>query len=379
MGTIRDSTSTFRKIAFPIVAVALGLTVAFAACEIIVRTIRPQSLGPSWFTYDNERGLIPVPDQHGRRCLKGTYDFTFSHNSLGLRCSRNYPSTKQKGTIRILLLGDSYTYGTGVNNEDTFAYLIEKSLSTATYPVEVINAGNPGKGTDYELRELTALSKKLKPDVVVLGFHFNDFGDNMRGDYYVLNDAGDLEPRTPQNPLKRMKNVMRFIPFYKWFLCNSHFAVFLKEFIANAIVNHSFVHPVNNTMTGESVAGSENQVPLKSVKTTGALLTRLKHDTLQSGSSFAVFYFPPRWEVAEYRLSGEISIYEKAIGGIASGLRQPLFSLTPALARELNMGNNLYLKEGHWAAAGHKVVADFMVLTLSNIVSIKIAEKESSL
>ncbi len=46
--------------------------------------------------------------------------------------------------------------------------------------VEVMNAGCPGKGTDYELKSFQTVGRKFHPDLTVLGFFGNDFQDNDR-------------------------------------------------------------------------------------------------------------------------------------------------------------------------------------------------------
>src|ERR1700727_1941155 len=63
-------------------------------------------------------------------------------NSLGLR-EREIPLEKPHGIFRILAIGDSFTMGWGVNAENTFTRVAEKSLNAApsSNPVQIINAG----------------------------------------------------------------------------------------------------------------------------------------------------------------------------------------------------------------------------------------------
>ena len=71
---------------------------------------------------------------------------TVQTNSDGLRASRDYSYRKPPAVFRILLFGDSFTAGDGVNNDERFGDLLEKSLPDA----EVINFGLPGSGTDQQ-------------------------------------------------------------------------------------------------------------------------------------------------------------------------------------------------------------------------------------
>lgn len=90
---------------------------------------------------------------------------------------------KAPATKRILFIGDSGTFGSGVQFEQTFPFQFEK-LHRAKHPdekIEIINAGIPGLTT---VDEYTLFEKKLavlKPDVVILGFFMaNDINFNVR-------------------------------------------------------------------------------------------------------------------------------------------------------------------------------------------------------
>ena len=60
-----------------------------------------------------------------------------AHKYEGFRRSTVFPE-KQSDTVRIVVLGDSLTYGYGIDAEDTYASLIESGLST-NYRTEVLN------------------------------------------------------------------------------------------------------------------------------------------------------------------------------------------------------------------------------------------------
>ncbi len=82
---------------------------------------------------------------------------------------------KPQGVYRIILLGDSCVYGMNFRHKDTYAYLLEEKLN-ALYGgrVEIINAGVPGYSSLQGLRYLKKELIRYKPDMLLVGFGFND-------------------------------------------------------------------------------------------------------------------------------------------------------------------------------------------------------------
>ena len=74
-------------------------------------------------------------------------------NNLGFRDPREYPLEKPPGTFRILVLGDSVTFGHGSLYETTYPYLLEQRLKQWRPSVnwQVWNLGVPGYNTRQEL------------------------------------------------------------------------------------------------------------------------------------------------------------------------------------------------------------------------------------
>ena len=84
-------------------------------------------------------------------------------NNLGLRGPDIFPDERNK--LRILALGDSYTFGSGVRDDETFATVLQQALGDG---VEVINAGVPGYGIFQAERALRRLLPLLQPQIVLL-------------------------------------------------------------------------------------------------------------------------------------------------------------------------------------------------------------------
>ncbi|MCH2169473.1 SGNH/GDSL hydrolase family protein [Myxococcota bacterium] len=81
--------------------------------------------------------------------------------------------SNSNGTHRIIFLGDSLTFGWGVEQNETFAHLLERRLD-AQSPTEVINFGTGNYNTEQEVELLLEKGLDYQPDQVVLFYFIND-------------------------------------------------------------------------------------------------------------------------------------------------------------------------------------------------------------
>lgn len=96
-----------------------------------------------------------------------------STNSLGLR-DREFSLEKPSGARRVLVLGDSMTFGWGTREEDTYPKVLERLLNERGTAYEVINAGVGNYNTSQEVAYFRERGVRLNPDEVILGFYIND-------------------------------------------------------------------------------------------------------------------------------------------------------------------------------------------------------------
>ncbi len=114
----------------------------------------------------------------GTRGTISTLDFTtsVSINSVGLRGPEI--SAKTTDVFRILVLGDSFAFGWGVEDDETFAARLEKELKSEIPGIQVLNGAVPGFGLPDELEWLEHYGLHLEPDLVLLAiFPANDITD----------------------------------------------------------------------------------------------------------------------------------------------------------------------------------------------------------
>lgn len=95
-------------------------------------------------------------------------------NRHGFR-DRPYRIEKPPNTTRIAVLGDSYTFGWGVNQSQTYSTVLERRLNHSTDDaVQTLNFGVPGLTTTEEVEQFRERWVQFGPDVVIVGYAFND-------------------------------------------------------------------------------------------------------------------------------------------------------------------------------------------------------------
>jgi len=102
-----------------------------------------------------------------------------THNSRGNR-SPEVATAKPPGVRRVVLLGDSNTWGYGLADDETVGAQLAGVLAAGPGRWEVINLGVTGYGTDQEYLKLLVQGVEYAPDwVVVVYFHLNDMPDSL--------------------------------------------------------------------------------------------------------------------------------------------------------------------------------------------------------
>lgn len=96
-------------------------------------------------------------------------------NAQGFRAAEDVSATRPPGSLRIIGMGDSVTWGARVNEEDTFLGVLRARLRRERSDVEVINAGVVGYSTWQELLFLEKHVLPHRPDAVLVNFHTNDW------------------------------------------------------------------------------------------------------------------------------------------------------------------------------------------------------------
>lgn len=187
----RDVSSRMRNMIRTILLAATSTAVALLCLEVVVRAIEPREVMRYFFmSSDPVLHHRFTPNASGR--YKTTeFDVAYTINTLGLR-NPETPRAKPEGRKRILMLGDSFTEGDGVEYQETFSHRLQTMLDTSGLPQhwEVINAGVGSYAPMVEYLYLKQEGLALDPDIVILNLDLSDFFDDLGYAQRARWDAG---------------------------------------------------------------------------------------------------------------------------------------------------------------------------------------------
>jgi len=188
---------------------------------------------------------------------KKSGSLVFNFLPEGTKRKLEYKAEKPKGTLRIVGLGDSFTYGQGVKSEETFLKLLEKKLDEKSrFKHENINLAECGMNIARELEILEIEGLKYNPDLIIIGFCLND----PEAEPYKLRR---LLPQTIERKIKGS---------YFYFFLKYRINIILDKFIHDE--NYDYIknlYPPRNisgwrnlkiTMEKIGKIGIENNIPI---------------------------------------------------------------------------------------------------------------------
>lgn len=333
------------------IAVALGILVAL---ELGLRAFFPQTLagtsvrGEHFSVPDPELGLRYVPGAVWR-FRHPEYEVEYAINDKGLRDATRRPATKPAGAFRVLLLGDSFTFGQGVDYADSWPVLAERTLARQGLGhVDLVKAGRQGMDTRSELLVLRRLAAEYEPDAVVVGFLVNDLYTNL-----PVEAGTDEVWNRSRSQLFQIKG--------------SALSLHLPTFVRRLAVRTDESYVRLYLLTPRRGDFLQRPLPQKAetqLEITRTLLRQLADTCDELGVPLYVLSIPQQFQVL-YRPDPssriEVDLYDREFSRLAHAEG---FAWVPALDdfRRAPAGTPLFHRlDGHLTAAGNAVVAEVFV------------------
>lgn len=174
-------------------------------------------VGPSFTVWDANHGFAIRKNFSGRRQTH-EYDMTFTTGAQGFR-GKTYSKNKPPGTYRIASLGNSQAFGVGVNDNQTYSYLLEQRLNAmGAGQVEVLNMAVTDAGTGMILSMWETILA-YEPDVLLVRYDFWNFVNPFK--QYSYRDGSLVHhPPYAQSLLRKTiekSHVVRYLENAAWY------------------------------------------------------------------------------------------------------------------------------------------------------------------
>lgn len=293
-------------------------------------------------------------------------EITVTTNSYGFR-DDEIPLKKPSGTSRILILGDSVSFGHGVEDDETYSEQLEDLLSTSEHPVDVINTGVPGNSPFQEFVDLER-GLTFEPDIVVYQFTLNDIVEP----YWLLKRLGGAG--TDYHGVREVSYIDRLLTLH------SRAYRFLKEMF----IRLRFLDP-----TGENIVDIAKQRELFSIKSLSVdpdaprfqaawneafhWIGRMASACRSHGIPFLIVAVPMDFqlaqrpdEVVQRRLESFASQHGIQYIDFLRVLQEKLLSFSSGSAKKFW---NFYFVDGaHPSVKGHHFIAETLLEPIENLM-----------
>ncbi|MCH8902452.1 MAG: hypothetical protein IIA45_00835 [Bacteroidetes bacterium] len=273
------------------------------------------------------------------------FEMDVIHNSLGFR-DIEHTIEKPDSVYRILGLGDSYTYGVGVQVENTYLYKLEEMLQmkdSSSKEIEIIKAGIARYFPEPERLLLEHYGLQFNPDLVMVGFLPNDIVDTYFGlESVTLSNEGYL--------LTREGAALGDLG--TWLFFNSHFGrIVLSKYVALRIRMKYTVRDKDLF-----IKDGYHEKDWKKIEEEYSKMRKL---TKTIGAKMAVIYIPGK---GPYRDHHNYAV--KRISDWCEANDALFINTLPAM-KQYDGAEKLYFeKDVHYTEVGYELVAETIYNTL---------------
>lgn len=304
----------------------------------------------------------------------GYSDPNIHTNSFGLR-SPEVAVPKPDGTLRILLLGDSFTFGFEAKEDEVFARRLESELrhDYGTSAIEVVNAGVLSYCPLLEYLQYRDSLHILEPDLVVLNFDMSDVQDHLDYSRYTVwsSDGTPLyvtEPSLGKGPT-RVPGLLSF----EWFMRHFNAARLRVESSVEGVPFAKNTDRYLWTLDNGPDMDHEAQLAMAPI---GDLAVLLRHFHIP----LVLATYPQPWQVARDASPSAAVRTEYGIGvntvhlndrpfrkleKYASDHGIPFLNATSAFRQDPTPASLFLTFDFHFSARGHQLYADVLARYLA--------------
>lgn len=264
-------------------------------------------------------------------------------NSEGMRTRKEFSKHPVPGRKRLIFVGDSYTYGFLVKDDEAFATVLANEYLPGW---DVLNMAVNGMGTDQQLVTYLKHGREYRPDVVILGFYVRDYHRNL------LSFRGYAKPVYKIEQQKLQLHTSHIMPpeqLYEEYASGKRtFGKWYDSYLINSIayaINKRKQRMIDSSAKGWQILER--------------IMEQFKKSVLESGATPIWMTIPSR-DILEEEES-QYKILQDLIETKCEEIAMLCLRLDDALRQsQANSGGTIYRPKsegGHFSVYGNKVVA----------------------
>lgn len=363
------SSALQRRFLLPALALGISLVAALALGELVLRLVSPQPrlvITPGGlYTADPPGRCRLTPGYRGRIFNRAEYSTAIRVNRRGLRGPE--VESAAAGERRLLAIGDSFVFGVGVDDDQTFVAELARRLAGAGRPAVALNAGVPTFGVPDAVGWLVRHGLALAPDAVVLGI-------------FLGNDLIDASPDRPAIHLVDGLMVPAASPRgpKAWLHRHSHLYVSVKGLLerpglAWLRARLGLAEPWTVRNLREELTVYHRDAPralAPAIAATDRALAELAERSRGAGFTLVALLIPSELQLDDERWEGALAglgldpeahdpaVPERIFRRLLDRHAIPVVDPAPRLAARMAAGEQVYFPlDRHWTAAGHAIAA----------------------
>lgn len=331
-----------KKLFFTLLTGVFVLLIISVLGELLIRNFYPQVIMGPRVNYSENYGIIWPKNITVTNQLPGEWRFTYTTNenhSRGEALSLSNRYDKKN----IVVLGDSYAFGQGVNDNEEFASVLAQNLKE---DYNVINLSVTGWALTQQIKRFYEFGQLYDPELVILQFCENDPWGNLYFKVTEIED-GKFVFKNSQNSANKLKRS----------LSNSFLQYSCLYSLGRSLFSGSFLNKkLIGNVIGETVEGDEKRKISKREQFHSDLLELFSKDLNDKG--IPLFLIAPHNEIDLYPSIKEKVTELDSLGYLTYYESEDWFE----------EGIDYSSPEGHhWGTKGHYVIGE----KLSEIIAVK--------
>ncbi|MBW1779899.1 MAG: hypothetical protein JRL30_04085 [Deltaproteobacteria bacterium] len=271
----------------------------------------------------------------------------------GLRDEIIHHIPKPENQTRILVLGDSFTFGGANNYDQIWPVVFERNLLKDGYHVDIVKAGVCEYDTTVEYHLLERLFPKYRPDIVIFVFLPNDLFTNT-----PMGEPTYLESKySGERPKSRASQIRAY-------LTHLHTLIALKRLLFSN--DYLYTRFYLSTQRRDYFSSPMNRRLKKQVAVTEALFSKAKRYCDKRNAIFMVFSIPQQFQVIakahSYTLKSiDVDLLDTHFSKFAADHAFVWISALDVLSDRYRLDKqSLYFRyDGHLNPLGNTIVGDF--------------------